>query len=154
MNGLNKYDNLMQNVGKLLISYVFPVEMNRIGHISPTPELMGSLLMSKLSFKDSFLESHVFNMMMYKYFVSLNHPWNFWDHAELKEKTALYDNKFQKYISDEDNKDGCENAFNLLSSWFEDVRDKFNQNWDSCTICHGVGRHCTQFDAERILKNR
>lgn len=152
MSRLNQYDELMQKIGKDLVTFVFPVEMNRIMHISPNIHLMASLLSSRLPFTDSFQGSPFFLMCIYTYLNDFNKTIGRWDKKECEKARKHKHDRFQAFIQTADEKDGCARALIDLHSFEQEVNDLLKENHNDCPICHGLGRHCTQFDIERLDK--
>lgn len=152
MSHLNQYDDLMQKVAKNLMGFVFPVEMNNIMHISPNIHMMASLLICRLPFTDSFIGTPFFNMCVYTYLESFNRTIGKWDKAECKQSRKQYHDRFQAFIQFHDNNDGCASVLNQLRSFEVEVNEVLKKNHDKCPICHGLGRHCTQFKIEELTQ--
>lgn len=152
MSHLRKYDTFMQKIANDLMEFVFPVEMNRIMHISPNIHLMCSLLASRLPFTDYFQGSNFFLMCMYTYLNDFNKTIGKWDKEECEKARKHEHDRFQAFIQFQDGKDGCARALIDLHSFEQEVNDILKENRDTCSTCHGLGRHCTQFDIERLDK--
>lgn len=150
MSYLNQYDELMQKIGKNLIEFIFPVEMNRIMHISPNIHLMASLLSCRLSFTDSFSDSNFYLMVLHTYLNDFNKTIGKWDKEECERVRKVHHDRFQAFIQFQDNEDGCAKSLIDLHSYEQEVNDMLKKNHNECQICHGLGRHCTQFDVERL----